>query len=59
MYMYHVYNSKLIFLVMVSRAPSLLSHLLQKKQVTSGIFAFYFHFPHDVDLRIVIERVIS
>lgn len=44
---------------MVSRAPSLLSHLLQKKQVTSGIFAFYFHFPHDVDLRIVIERVIS
>ena len=57
----HTYIFKTICLVIVSRAQSHLSHLLQNKQATSGIFAFIFTslIRHDVDLRIVIETVIS
>lgn len=46
---------------MVSRAPIHLSHLLQNKQDTSGIFSFIFTslITHYVNLWIVIETVIS
>lgn len=46
---------------MASRAQSHLSHLLENKQDPSVIFAFVFTslIAHNVDLRIVIETVIS
>lgn len=57
----HTRIFKTICLVMASRAQSHLSHLLENKQDPSGIFAFIFTslITHNVDLRIVIETVIS
>lgn len=57
----HTRIFKTICLIMASRAQSHLSHLLENKQDPSGIFAFIFTslITHDVDLRIVIETVIS